>query len=318
MSRDRSIDIFRGLAIVLMVFFTATLKLSADLPDVLRHNARGSFHAGDVVLPLFLFASGLSLAYYLDVRRRDPKGTTLRDVAGRFGKLALVGVSLSYFSAYGFLEMDEVMLCALLFLACAGLSRAGWKAALGVTFLINTSYIGIVWLGHEDIFTGHYLGGYPAALYYLPVMLIGLTVGKGMMAQGLWCRRTGIIMGSVAAFFIVSWAFVPVDKLAATPSFMMLSVLLSFAIFASLEGALRGAGAGSGAKLTGQLEYLGRKPLRYWLMMFIFFVIPAKLYIRETGGSFPMDIHWPAGVALSLGLMLMMWGASRLVDRWEA
>ncbi|MCK4718720.1 MAG: DUF1624 domain-containing protein, partial [Thermoplasmata archaeon] len=75
--RDRSIDVFRGIAIVSMVFFTVTLKLSSDIPDILRHNSSGYFHIGDLVLPMFLFASGLSLAYYID--KRD-KSTHPREV----------------------------------------------------------------------------------------------------------------------------------------------------------------------------------------------------------------------------------------------
>ena len=54
-----------------MVFFTVTLRLSSDLPDPLRHNVWGSLHLGDFVLPMFLFASGLSLAYFLQKREKE-------------------------------------------------------------------------------------------------------------------------------------------------------------------------------------------------------------------------------------------------------
>ena len=172
-------------------------------------------------------------------------------------------------------------------------------------------------MGREDIFAELYLGGYPAALYYLPVMLIGLAIGGAMLEERLLCRRTGVIMGTIAAFFVIAWAFIPLDKLAAAPSFMMLSVLLSFGIFALVDGAVGRKGAISGAGLTGQLEYLGRTPLRYWLLMFIIFVIPVKIYIWETGGSFPLEFPWPAGVLMSLGLVLILWGVSRLVDKWR-
>ena len=64
--RNRAIDAHRGLAILGMVFFSLTIRLSADLPGPLKHNVRNSLHIGDLVLPMFLFASGLSLAYFLE------------------------------------------------------------------------------------------------------------------------------------------------------------------------------------------------------------------------------------------------------------
>ena len=218
MDRNHTIDVFRGLAIISMVFFTVMLKLSADLPDLLRHNVRGAFHIGDLVLPMFLFASGLSLAYYAKKSREGDGRSFLDNTAKRFGKLALVGVSLSYFSAYGFLEMDEVMLSALLFLVCMLLARTNWKIILVLVLLIDLSYMALMHLELTDIFTGHYLGGYPAAIYYLPVMLIGFVVGKGMVEKGPWCRKNRIVMFAVIVLFILFRIIGPMDKLSVTPS----------------------------------------------------------------------------------------------------
>ena len=146
MNRDHSIDAFRGLSIIGMVFFTVILRLSSNLPDILRHNVWGTVHLGDFILPMFLFASGLSLAYYLKKRENEKKNVFLQSILLRFGKLALVGISLSIFSAYGFLEMDEVMLSALLFIACVVLSKLNWKILIGIIFVINLSYIFLIHL----------------------------------------------------------------------------------------------------------------------------------------------------------------------------
>ena len=124
MDRYQPIDAFRGLAILGMVFFTATLRLASNLPDILRHNVWGSIHLGDFILPMFLFASGLSLAFYL---QKYGKKILHKKMLRRFIILALIGFSLSIFSAYGFLEMDEVMLSALLFITCVALSKLDWK-----------------------------------------------------------------------------------------------------------------------------------------------------------------------------------------------
>jgi len=308
MERDHAIDAYRGLAILGMIFFTLTLRFSSNLPDPLRHNVWGTIHLGDLVLPMFLFASGLSLAYFIQKREREKQDTFSRDVVKRFSKLALVGISLSFFSAYAFLGMDEVMLCALLFIVCVALSRFDWKVVLGIIFFINLSYIALIQLDQVSIFIGHYLGGYPAALYYLPVMLIGLTVGKGIISKGLWCKSNKITVTMIFVFFFIFWGFIPINKMTATPSFVMLSILFSFLIFTAIEKIVRSVNS------LGELEYIGRKPLRYWLMMYIVFLIPLRFYIEFSEQVLPLHVYWPICIAMSLGLMILLWGISHTID----
>jgi len=308
MDRYQPIDAYRGLAILGMVFFTVTLRLSSNLPDLLRHNVWGSVHLGDFILPMFLFASGLSLAYYLQGTENENKNSFLRSVSGRFGKLALVGISLSIFSAYGFLEMDEVMLCALLFIACVALSKLNWKIILGIVFLINLSYFALMQLNQEAIFIGHYLGGYPAAVYYLPVMLTGLVIGKGTISNGLWCKSDKIIIAMTFVFFIFFLVFIPLNKMAATPSFILLSILFSFIVFAVIEKII------SNLFSLKILEYIGRKPLRYWLMMYIVFLIPLWFYVELFGQTFPLNITWYISIIISAGLMIFLYMVSYLVE----
>ena len=308
MSRNHAIDAFRGLAILGMVFFTVTLRLSRDLPEPLRHNVWGSLHLGDFVLPMFLFASGLSLAYFLKKREEEKNKILIVNVIKRFSKLAFVGVSLSFFSAYGFLEMDEVMLCALLFITCVVLSRVDWKVFLGIIFFINLSYIVLIQLDQVDIFIGHYLGGYPAALYYLPVMLTGLTIGKGIISEKFWCEKNKIFVVMIFIFFILFWVFIPINKMTASPPFIMLSILFSFLVFAVIEAAVYNIGAMS------KLEDIGKKPLRYWVMMYIVFIIPLWFYVEFTRQSLPLQMYWPISIVVSLGLMFFLWGVFYIID----
>ena len=221
MTRNHSIDAYRGFAIIGMIFFTITLRLSDDLPELLRHNVWGSVHLGDFILPMFLFASGLSLAYYFQKKQSVTKKVFVQSVLHRFFTLALVGVSLSFFSAYDFLEMDEVMLSALLFIVCVVLYRFNWKIILGIVLVIDFSYVVLMYLNYETIFIGHYLGGYPAAIYYLPVMLIGLVIGKGLNLEGLWCRCNLRTMAMIFVFFLIFSVITPFNKMSASPSFMM-------------------------------------------------------------------------------------------------
>lgn len=310
MKRNRSIDAFRGLAIVGMVFFTLTLRLSRNLPDILRHNVSGTLHIGDFVLPMFIFGSGISLAYYISKRKGMENNIFARDVLERFGLLALVGILLSPFSTRGFLEMDEVMLIALLFLACIVLYRLDWKILIGIVFFIDLTYLFFIEPGYllsMDPFTGYYLGGYAAAPFYLTIMIVGLIIGQGIISDRLWCRKSIVTMTLASIFFLFTWAFVPIDKLAVSPSFMMLSILFCFVIYAVMDKIVKNMHS------SNELEYLGRKPIRYWIMMYLFVLIPLTLY-TEYYTNQPLDLHWPLGIMASISVMLLLWLASLGID----
>ena len=308
MERNYSIDAFRGLAIIGMVFFTVTLRLSSTLPEPLRHNVWGSVHVGDFILPMFLFASGLSLAYYLQNKKKEKKRIFLQKVIVRFIKLALVGISLSFFSAYGFLEMDEVMLNALLFIACVALSRFNWLTILGIIFLIGLSYMVILQLDLVTIFIGHYLGGYPAALFYLPIMLTGLAIGKGIISKGLWCESNKIIMTMIFTFFLFFLFFIPMNKMSATPPFILLSILFSILIFIGIEKMI------TRVTFIQKLEHIGRNPLRYWIMMYIIFLIPLWFYVEFSCQTLPLNIQWYISIIISLGLLIILLKLYRLIE----
>ena len=117
------------------------------------------------------------------------------------------------------------------------------------------------------------------------------------------------MIGMVFIFFIVLWAFIPLTKIPASPPYIMLSILLSFLVFAVMTKVVPNVSFSRG------LEHIGRTPLRYWLMMYIVFIIPAIFYIESSGQNFPLHIHWPIGIALSLGLMILLWGISHIIDR---
>jgi len=302
MDRNQAIDVYRGSAIVGMVFFTLTLKLSFGLPDPLKHNAYGTLHLGDLVLPMFLFASGLSLAFF----QEKYKGQLSEQVSKRFLRLAVVGVLLSPFSTWAPFQMDEVLLCAILFLACVVLSKLDWRMHLIIIFVINCSYLLLMHYQMDEIFYEQYLGGYPAALYYLPVMLVGFDIGNGIINGHLYSKRNIATIGVIACNFLVFWLLIPIDKLIATPSFMMLAILFCFVLLVIIYKLLENIGG------MEELEYLGRNPFRYWIMMYVLLIIPLRLY---TDNQFPMDIHWLAGVMLSIAALLILVLLSKVIDK---
>ena len=223
-------------------------------------------------------------------------------------KLAIVGISLSIFSAYGFLEMDEVMLSAILFLLSVGLSKINWRIIPGIIFIIFFSYFALIHYNLESIFIGHYLGGYPAAFYYFPIMLIGLYIGKGIISDGLWCTRNQIIISMIFIYFIFFSIFIPFNKMTVTPPFILLSILFSFAIFSMIDF------ISNSNIFFKRLEYIGKTPLRYWLMMYLFFLVPLLFYIEFFNISSPLDIQWYFSILISLILIIILWRLSYLID----
>jgi hypothetical protein len=143
-------------------------------------------------------------------------------------------------------------------------------------------------------------------------MLVGMILGEGIRTEGLACLRNLITIMLVLIFLLLSWAFVPIDKLSVSPAFMMFSLLACFVLFLVVDAVVRAL------KSLGEIEYLGRKPLRYWIMMYIFFLIPLILYAEHAGWTFPLDMAWPLGVLMSLCAVLILWLASQGIDHFRS
>ncbi|XP_028168609.1 heparan-alpha-glucosaminide N-acetyltransferase-like [Ostrinia furnacalis] len=92
-SRLRSLDIFRGLAIALMIFVNA----GGGGYAVFSHSVWNGLTVADVVFPWFAFAMGEALVLSLNGRLRTslPRITAFYQVARRSLVLALIGIVLS-------------------------------------------------------------------------------------------------------------------------------------------------------------------------------------------------------------------------------
>lgn len=294
--RIREIDAFRGIAIIGMVFFTMIMRLSRHLPDFLLHNVSFSLHLGDFVLPMFLFASGMSIVFFLDKRKKEKPGTLAMDVVGRFGKLAMIGLFLSPFSTGEALGMDEVMLSGLLFLPSVVLARFDVKKIGAVAAGVIIAYFALAGEGLLPDFTEHSLGGYQGAVFYLPVMLCGVIAGKKL-------DKSLELMVGFLAIAVLLMFMIPACKNCLTPSFMMLSCAISMMVF---EGAKR--------IKSGILEFLGRKPIRYWLLMFLLFVIPLSFYELYSGERIPLGLGALEAIIITIAAMPVFYITSRAID----
>jgi len=300
--RIRSIDSFRGIAVVLMVFFTVLSRL-ADVPDFLKHNEPGALHFGDLVLPIFLFASGMSLVFFMMKR----KG--MLDVTERIGTLIMISALLSPLSAGGLLKMDEIMLNAILSVPCIALLFFPEWITIALIILIYAAYVVLLSSGMLPDFGADYLGGYPAALFYLPVMLCGTLAGKRIAKRG---EQGGGLLGLLimtGVVCLVLLALVPPYKMIASPSFMALSVCFSLLAYMLLEEI--------GTRIPDWLVYLGKRTIRYWVLMWALIIAPITFYAIANGKDFPIGIGWTSAVILSLLSMAALFVACKALDRFS-
>jgi len=308
--RHRSIDIFRGITIVLMVFFTILSRL-AYVPESLDHNEFGKIHLGDFVLTMFLFVSGMSIVFFREKRKNRKTGEYVLDVIERLGMLVMIAIVLSPFSAGEILGMDEVMLNAVLFIpALILIIFPEWSVFL-VAGSVFAAYFILGSVSMLPDFRAHYLGGYAAAIFYLPVMLGGAMAGKRLV-EG---KNLDMLLALWAVTSLVLLLVIPAYKMTASPSFMAVSVALSLAFFYIIREA-EAAGKLAG-RISEKIEYLGRKPIRYWTLMFVLLVGPLTVYMAYMDSRFPIGMDWLAAVAVSLLCVPLLYISSKGVDILE-
>ncbi|MCX6768473.1 MAG: heparan-alpha-glucosaminide N-acetyltransferase domain-containing protein [Candidatus Micrarchaeota archaeon] len=304
--RVRSIDIFRGIAIVLMVFFGIYAVLSST-PDFLQHNKPNSVHLGDFVLPMFLFASGMSLVFFAKKREKESKLNYALDCANRITQLVLISLLITLLTGR-FLQMEEVMLNALLFVPSLLLIILALPelAIAAIALLIFALYFSLSASGMLPDFSATYLGGYPAALFYLPVMLGGVIAGKRIL-EG---KSTNSLLFASAIVFLALFLLSPPYKTDVSPSFMALAIFLSLILFGAVEVLL----AKSQSAISSFFEYLGRNPIRYWLMLFLFFLIPISFYAFASGKHLPLELGAAESFLTLIFCVILLFVISKVVD----
>lgn len=296
--RELNLDSYRGTTIVLMVFYTLCGLFSSDLPFFAKHNFPRSFHFGDLILPMFLYSSGRSLAL-------DAQGTLfsspliLRRIGRRIFKLLLASFLLSFFFTMRLFAMDEIMLNLILFLPCCLFVRlpSVWLPILIFSQLGIHTVAQVLNLLPD--FSERYLGGYRAAIWYLPIMVAGILHQKEKELTGK------LIILSAATCVMLLWVSPPY-KLEVRSSFIALSILWCILSFQMLDW--------SGFR---PLRQTGRKPFRFWILQFLVFVIPVRMYCLSNGSFGPLPgIAGGDAVFLALlgtfFLLSLSWGLDRL------
>jgi hypothetical protein len=70
------------------------------------------------------------------------------------------------------------------------------------------------------------------------------------------------------------------------------------------------------SKITSlkKLESIGRRPLRYWLMMYIVFLIPLWFYVEYSKQTLPLNISWYSGILISFGVLISLYFISHIIE----
>jgi peptidoglycan/LPS O-acetylase OafA/YrhL len=299
-SRDRQLDLLRGIAVMGMFFFSLVLSLSNTLPSVLEHNVSGRLLPGDLVLSLFLFSSGVSIALlrsrYGNVWDRD----LWRKVAKRLGVMLAASVFITPFSVGAFLGMDEVMLNAVLTVPALVLSGMGLAINSIVMAAIVAAYEMVTTWGMQVPFSSVYLGGYSGAIFFLPVMLAGVLVCHEWRNRSLPHALAWLGVLALAWYY-----FGTPDKLTVTPSFIALSCCIC-ALLLYLLGRFHAT--------NRCLEYCGRHSLRMWILMFVL-LGPVRIYAEISLHAKELSLPWWQAVIVAVGWMGMSYFISRGWDR---
>ena len=284
MQRLPGIDLFRGLAIVLMVLANY-LAGPAVVPAWLKHAPDAGLTVIDLVAPFFIFAIGLT--YGLSARRRiarDGWRATAAHFALRYLALIGLGALLSTGEIFFGLDPSGVNWGVLQTIGVAGLvtlafiRAPGWlRAALGLALLAG--YQIALENGLRDVVLGMPHGGLPGAVAWSALLLLATVLADLYHAGQL--RRYGLV--SAAALILglgLAVLGVVVSKNRVSASYVLVSLGASGLLFGLVDGLARrfrlGAVSGDGgaSSAVGEpaltpitlLLAWGRNPLLLYLL----------------------------------------------------
>jgi len=298
--RDRQLDLVRGVAVAGMFFFSLVAALSNSLPTILTHNVPGSLLPGDLVLSLFLWASGASLTIMFNRYKTLKNWGLWRKLIKRLTQMIVVSIIVTPFSAGSLLGMDEMMLNVVLTIPALVVVSFGPKITYLIIFGIWIAHEVAVSLGLIPSLPPIYLGGYPLAIFWLPILL------SGSLSYNLsWgeLKRSSPLWGALTAMAICGLG--KADKMSITASFGALSVFIAIGLLAIFRRY---------QVTSSYLEYFGSKPLRMWFLMFCL-LGPIRLYAESHQlVGLALSLSPSLAVVGSLGWMMTCYGISRGCD----
>lgn len=326
-ARDRvrrliSLDATRGLAIVILLI-AGNPFMREHLPVQLKHPAWNGLRFADLFFPLFLFVAGVSMILS---RRAGSALFALQRVALLF----LIGLALSFIKHGGFVLHGVLQHIAGAYLIAWLVTRAPKRMQLaltaGIFILVWSAYV--VWGGDDpwskDHTLAHTVDGWLIGRFStegtLQTVISSVTVLGGALVGHVIVRRPGpqLLLRKVAtaaAILLVSGLalapLVPINKRIWSPSFTLLTLGLSCAMFALFIWVLDIRRHRSWA--TPMIE-LGANPI----LIYVAF-ITIRALVSPNADSAPAIMPFGSGTAgallYSLGWLLAGWLLARFLYR---
>lgn len=235
--RLASLDVLRGFDLFLLVFLQPVLwglfsqwesPLAQTVLYQLDHEVWEGFRCWDLVMPLFLFMSGISMPFALSkyLRGECPRTEALRKVARRFVILFLLGMVvqgnllwLKWEYVQPFTNTLQAIAVGYLLTALILLSRLKLSHQLVVALALLAAYtIPMMWVGNYSLegnlacrLDALVLGsrrGDPTYAWLLPSLNFGVTVWLGALAGQLIRRggsaswRTSVLLAGIGVLLI--------------------------------------------------------------------------------------------------------------------
>jgi len=312
--RINSLDAFRGLAILLMIFVHFINWFSKEVPLYLKYDLAKHVTLGDLVAPLFLVAVGISL--WLSYSKRTEKGQKYLEIGKvyfkRYFLLIVVGLVLDMLRrgsinfTWGVLETIGVA-ALIAFL----LIRYSDKVLVAVIALSSAIYSYLSILPDFSYLVYHSpFGGMPAIISWLSLALIGVMIGKRLVKSFDEKKKFLLFLFKSAAVLIavaVLLSFVvPLDRGLVSTSYVLLASAGGLMVFSVLFFLIEQ----KGMKLRFLTDF-GLSALIVFIAQYLFIAIPIKLLGLHK--AFPLA----NGIVIALLLALVFWFFVKVLKKYN-
>lgn len=310
-SRDVSLDMLRGIAVVTMVL----VNLQGSTDAAYRQWVHAPWHGltiADTVFPLFLLAVGLATPLALDSRSAPPsQWAVVRRALVMFG----IGVALGWLLRPT-LDLDEVrwtgvlQRIAIVYLVCAWVSRAGqgpWLSlAIVVVLLVGHALVLLVvvapgetapallpgtgisgWLDRHllpgrALRRTHDPEGVLSTVSAIATGLAGVGASRWLTSRRHSTKRVTVgLFGASLCCVVVGWlaaSVIPFNKALWTPSFALVNIGIGLGLWASLRAgglSLAHTVAGRGLAIAGRTA----------LTLFVIHMLLVAVLVRTVDGE---------------------------------
>jgi predicted acyltransferase len=307
-TRVAGLDIARGMAIMAAIVFSLWGSLFSSPPlEILRHNMPGKFTPGDLIFPIFLFCSGVSLWLYL-VRLKGREGR-IEEAERKYFDLLLFAAFIAiprFFISFPD-EVAIISICGIIALNLAWKGSrtllAAYAAAVMAILMAWQAYLPNEW----NAVSSGYLGGWAAVPYYSIMAVFGVLVAKDAFPKGEFAGTATLrALGIWAVFWLVLASAIasvsPIDKIGLSPSFAAVSIFASLAFLMACIWIADQKGF-----RNGFASLLGANSIYGWAMILAFFTASVLLQIMGRGTAYACD--WPCYLLLCAFVIISLYAA---------